>query len=199
MTRAAWERLLTKTGLLNDAQVQEAAGRPQPLQWIVDHDWTTRDRLLPAIAGALKIEFTTFEHDAADATLIEEIGAMDRWRPRHLIPLVSRSHRVRLAMSDPMDLAAIDEFTATLQRRIEPVLALPADIDRQYERLRPARLPSGLKVCPQCEGDLIPIVYGYPGPEMLQEAERGEILLGGCVVGDDDPHHRCKNCGRQYL
>jgi hypothetical protein len=34
--------------------------------------------------------------------------------------------------------------------------------------------------CPECgSGDVVPIVYGLPGQELQQQAERGEVVLGG--------------------
>jgi len=30
---------------------------------------------------------------------------------------------------------------------------------------------------------LVPVVYGYPSSEMLQRAQRGQVVLGGCLVG----------------
>ena len=32
-----------------------------------------------------------------------------------------------------------------------------------------------------------------PGPELFEAEERGEVILGGCCVSDDDPKYRCKN------
>ena len=38
-----------------------------------------------------------------------------------------------------------------------------------------------LPPCPRCGSvEAIRIVYGYPGPEMAEAEERGEIRLGGC-------------------
>ena len=39
------------------------------------------------------------------------------------------------------------------------------------------------------------IAYGYPGPEMTQAADRGEIRLGGCLVGPESPDFECLDCG----
>ena len=38
--------------------------------------------------------------------------------------------------------------------------------------------------CARCENNIhvIPIAYGYPGPEMSREASKGNIRLGGCCV-----------------
>ena len=50
--------------------------------------------------------------------------------------------------------------------------------------------------CPKCgQADaVISIVYGYPASEAEQAAERGEIALAGCVVGDIDPKYTCRRC-----
>ena len=42
--------------------------------------------------------------------------------------------------------------------------------------------------CPACGADdVVPVVYGFPSADMLDAAERGEIVLGGCVVDPDSP------------
>ncbi len=39
--------------------------------------------------------------------------------------------------------------------------------------------------CPDCGSNaILPVCYGSPGPEMLDEARRGEIILGGRVWQD---------------
>jgi hypothetical protein len=53
--------------------------------------------------------------------------------------------------------------------------------------------------CPECGSlDIIPIVYGYPGEEMMEAAKQGKIALGGCVIGGRDPQKRCKACGTRF-
>jgi hypothetical protein len=37
-------------------------------------------------------------------------------------------------------------------------------------------------------------VYGYPDGGMMDAAERGEVALGGCMVGIDDPDRACPRC-----
>ena len=55
------------------------------------------------------------------------------------------------------------------------------------------------KPCPKCGSlDVIPIEYGYPGPEMMDAAEKGLIELGGCCVTGDDPRRLCKACGEAF-
>lgn len=53
--------------------------------------------------------------------------------------------------------------------------------------------------CPLCnKKELIPIVYGFPGPELFEESEKGLVKLGGCCL--PHPHYQgivyyyCNNC-----
>jgi hypothetical protein len=50
--------------------------------------------------------------------------------------------------------------------------------------------------CPECGSNtnVVPIVYGYPSPELREAAERGEVFLGGCVITGDDPLWYCDDC-----
>ena len=53
--------------------------------------------------------------------------------------------------------------------------------------------------CPSCGGgDVVPIVYGFPAGETQRQAQRGEIVLGGCCVFPDPPTHECRACGRSF-
>ena len=66
-----------------------------------------------------------------------------------------------------------------------------------------AKVPGMLKrrrrACPKCGSrDVVPILYGLPGPETMAEAERGEIVLGGCVITGRDPRKRCMACGENF-
>ena len=38
------------------------------------------------------------------------------------------------------------------------------------------------------------IAYGMPGADLWEAADRGEVELGGCSVGFDDPRWRCRVC-----
>jgi hypothetical protein len=46
----------------------------------------------------------------------------------------------------------------------------------------------------------VPIIYGYPMPEGFAAAERGEVVIGGCIVtGDDtDPEWACPVCREPF-
>ncbi len=46
-------------------------------------------------------------------------------------------------------------------------------------------------ICPFCGAPAVEIVYGYPSPDLFDEAERGDVVLGGCIVDDSNPTHCC--------
>jgi hypothetical protein len=42
---------------------------------------------------------------------------------------------------------------------------------------------------------VVPIVYGFPGSELAEDAEEGLVVLGGCCVSEADPTRACLDCG----
>lgn len=49
--------------------------------------------------------------------------------------------------------------------------------------------------CPNCRSRTgVPVRYGLPTLETADMAARGEVVLGGCVLGDDDPPRCCTSC-----
>ena len=64
--------------------------------------------------------------------------------------------------------------------------------------------------CPTCKnGKLIPIDYGLPGRELMEQSDRGEIELGGCSVTEvldselgfisGDPELYCPKCEGRFF
>lgn len=50
--------------------------------------------------------------------------------------------------------------------------------------------------CPRCASrQAVRILYGYPTHEAFEASERGEIALGGCVIGEESPDFECGACG----
>ena len=46
-------------------------------------------------------------------------------------------------------------------------------------------------ICPKCKSNnVIPIMYGCPAPEAMEEAEKGNLKLGGCEVFIGGGHTR---------
>jgi hypothetical protein len=55
--------------------------------------------------------------------------------------------------------------------------------------------------CPKCKGtNVVPIVRGYPTPEIEAMRERGEVVLGGCMIDPSQPQptHHCRDCHEEF-
>lgn len=54
--------------------------------------------------------------------------------------------------------------------------------------------------CPACGGPtIVPVVYGYPSPEMFEAATHDEIILGGCIAYPESPTWECADCGSKEM
>ncbi|MEO5986932.1 MAG: hypothetical protein ABIW50_07605 [Candidatus Limnocylindria bacterium] len=50
--------------------------------------------------------------------------------------------------------------------------------------------------CPSCGStDALRILYGLPTPEAVEASERGELVIGGCLIGGESPDFECRGCG----
>ena len=53
--------------------------------------------------------------------------------------------------------------------------------------------------CPRCNSDeVIPIVYGVPAPDIIEESRAGRVALGGNVAWPEAPEWRCVVCGLEW-
>jgi hypothetical protein len=121
-------------------------------------------------------------------------------RPHPLVQLgVARVERVRLE--------GVAHGKTSLGRTIGQWTTSPEFDTRTFSRLggldmtQPTSRDQAPGPCPACgESHPAKILYGYLfWNDGLEEAiDRGEITLGGCVIGTDDPAWRCNKCGHQW-
>ncbi|WP_018609571.1 hypothetical protein [Uliginosibacterium gangwonense] len=53
--------------------------------------------------------------------------------------------------------------------------------------------------CPTCgEKAGVEIVYGMPGADLAEAAQRGEVVLGGCSINLEGPERQCTLCGHAW-
>lgn len=45
--------------------------------------------------------------------------------------------------------------------------------------------------------DIMPIVYGLPSTELIEQADNGLCKIGGCII-DKDKKYYCKNCDNEF-
>jgi hypothetical protein len=62
---------------------------------------------------------------------------------------------------------------------------------RRHDPLRPESAAETPPACPTCGEHMVPLSYGLPTSETFEAAERGEVVLGGCLVYDDRPDFVC--------
>lgn len=53
--------------------------------------------------------------------------------------------------------------------------------------------------CPRCHSThVVRILYGFPSAEGFRKAERGEVVLGGCMIRMNSPKWACKTCSERF-
>jgi len=75
-----------------------------------------------------------------------------------------------------------------------------AILDRMRAASKNSR-PQGTRrpKCPQCGSTAArPIVYGLPGKDLLQAANRGDVELGGCCIIHNAPAWECPDCSHRW-
>jgi ribosomal protein S27AE len=66
---------------------------------------------------------------------------------------------------------------------------------RDRDRVERPRKPEN---CPACGANAVArIQRGYPAftQGLAEDLEAGKVVLGGCVMTDDDPRWQCTKCG----
>jgi len=66
-----------------------------------------------------------------------------------------------------------------------------------------ARSRRGGSKCPRCGSSrVVPIFWGFPTQDsmegLLEASRKGEVVLGGCNVSEDDPTRHCKDCKHEW-
>ena len=118
-------------------------------------------------------------------------------------------------IDNPRAAALYDKFAAQLAKG-GTIMDIPSDdpdlsntVFHKVDYDAPKRLRKGSN-CPTCKvGKLIPIVYGMPEGELIEQSERGEVELGGCSVTEvhdselgfisGDPELYCPKCEGRFF
>jgi hypothetical protein len=57
----------------------------------------------------------------------------------------------------------------------------------------------GMNTCPNCDHELVNVLYGFPSPKMIEMARNEDIALGGCTIVPDMPTHYCYGCHEAFV
>lgn len=52
--------------------------------------------------------------------------------------------------------------------------------------------------CPDCNDELVNIIYGYPTPKLIDLAKTDNIVLGGMPRKEIRPTHYCHTCQESF-
>ncbi|EAR98149.1 hypothetical protein TTHERM_00343480 (macronuclear) [Tetrahymena thermophila SB210] len=54
--------------------------------------------------------------------------------------------------------------------------------------------------CPKCKSSekVIKIVYGKPTAALVEQADRKEIILGGCRLSENPDNWYCQTCSHKF-
>ena len=159
---------------------------------ILDKVYTLREK--EAAIEMDKDEFCSEEHFGLGLWIRNNLV----YRPESNDPAVSERYDKCLEMltgSQPGELffPHVDSTSADFLKKYHD--HLKAFVASGNEPLSVSRKPAK---CPHCGGKVVPVVYGDPTPEVMDSAERGKVILGGCCIAPDSPDYACAVCGQWY-
>lgn len=53
--------------------------------------------------------------------------------------------------------------------------------------------------CLACGGKVVPILYGEPDEERGALIDAKGMIMGGCIIADNDPEWGCLDCDTMYI
>ncbi|WP_437880147.1 GspE/PulE family protein [Pseudomonas sp. LRF_L74] len=134
--------LLTKAGLINEAQLQVALQEQKRTgsklgRTVIDLGFVEELRLLTTLSEQLKIPFIELKHFKFDSELAQSLPESVARRFRTIV-LSREGGALLVGMSDPLDLFALDEMERILKHRVKPAVVregeLLATLDNVYRR-----------------------------------------------------------------
>jgi type IV pilus assembly protein PilB len=136
-------RLLVERGAVSeealDAALQEQAASPRRLgQILVERGNVDEETLARSLSDQLGLPFEAgpLAPEEAAAHLVSP----DLARRRSVLPLSVSARILRVAMADPLDVAALDDVRFQCGRRVEAVVAPPSEVQRGLARAYGAEL-----------------------------------------------------------
>ncbi len=104
---------------------------------LVQLGYVTEDEIAQVLSNQLQIERIHLSEANIDESFIKMVQG-DMLRKYSMIPVCydkERMNHVKMAMSDPMDMAAMDEFSIVTGMQVEPLIATKYEINRALDRL----------------------------------------------------------------
>ena len=57
------------------------------------------------------------------------------------------------------------------------------------------------KLCPSCKSEnTVPIQYGYPTPEAVEDSKKNKVHFGGCTIDVfNQSNFHCNDCNHDWI
>lgn len=55
-----------------------------------------------------------------------------------------------------------------------------------------------MNTCPNCNHEMVNIIYGMPSQKLIDMARNEDVALGGCSFQEGLPTHYCYGCQEAY-
>ena len=109
---------------------------------------------------------------------VARLAGEQRSRRLHALPIADRGQDILVAMSDPLDLGAVDELAALLNRRITPTLVFDNDLNDAINRIFNVN-GRALAILEEISESIIPGMdaeFGESEDELLRSAEDAPVV-----------------------
>ncbi len=130
--------ILTGWGVVTEETVTEALQygmehRKRIGEALVEMEKCTEDDVAKALASQFGLEYIDLDHHAVDRDILELIPAK-MIEDSMILPLGEDGNRLKVIITDPLDLETLDLLRFRLNREIVPTLAAPTKIKRFIEK-----------------------------------------------------------------
>jgi predicted nucleic acid-binding Zn-ribbon protein len=130
--------ILVDAGVLTEEQLKQALQEQQEHPQrrlgalLVELGHTESDVIAQVLACQLRLPFVHLEQDVPEEIAIRLVSGR-LCRHHHCVPVRIKDESVILAMSNPLDLIAIEDIELATSRRVDPVVAAEPDIAKAIE------------------------------------------------------------------
>ena len=130
--------ILVSAGIISDAQLREAleaqTGQPQRRlgDLLIEMGYTGEDVIAQVLASQLNLPFVRIGQTPIDIDVLRLLSPKLA-RMHHCIPLRATDSEIVVAMSNPLDLIAIDDVELASNRRVSVSVATTGDVTQAIE------------------------------------------------------------------
>src|SRR3989338_3799174 len=173
---------MVSSGIISSDQLAVALETKRNLggdlgQILLKKKFVTEEEILDFLKKRFNIEFISLKDYSVDPE-ITKLVPTSLAHKYHFIPLFRTDDTLTIALSDPLDVFAVEDIRTALKYRIEPVFASPAEI----QALAGKNFRS-LESMPNPEAEMEVVQYGTESEEEIEERVR-EMASGSKVISE---------------